>query len=247
MAWYEDAFKSDYDRIYFHTFTQERNRGEAEFIASTLGVLPGSDLLDVACGHGRHTVILAERGYRVTGIDLNPRFIAMAQAEAQRRKLSVHFEVRDMRALAYRDQFAGVYCYFTSFGYFSHRENAQVLEAVAQALRREGKFLIETLNRDSVLHRIEAQPRRWEQVSPDFLYLEDSSFNARTGRIHTHRIILEGNARRELDFDLRLYSLSEMEEMIEASGMRVTAALGERDGSPFSVSSRRRFITSEKI
>ncbi len=247
MTWYEEAFTPDYDRIYFHLFTEERNTTEVDLIESSLNVTPDAELLDLACGHGRHALILAERGYRITGIDLSPRFIEMARAEAQRRKIQAHFEVHDMRELPYQNRFEGIYCYFTSFGYFSNRENAQVVEQVSAALRKQGRFLLETVNRDFVLHRLEAQARRWEKIDSDFIYLEESSFNARTSRVHTHRIILDGSARRELDFDLRLYSLSELEELIESNGMKVVAAYGDRDQSPFSVSSRRMIIVSEKL
>ncbi len=246
MAWFEDAFNQDYERIYFHTFTDQRNAEEADFIESVLGLAPGSELLDLACGHGRHALLLAARGYQVTGIDLSKRFIERARHDAEEKKLPAHFEVGDMRLLPYTDRFHGAYCYFTSFGYFPHRENVTVLEQVSKALKSGGRFLVDTINRDHALHRIETEPRRWEQVAPDFIYLEDVSFNARTSRAHTHRIILDGSARRELDFDLRLYSLSEMEELLEAAGMKIVAAYGDTDRSPFSVSNRRMIVISEK-
>lgn len=246
MAWFEDVFTQDYDRIYFPTFTEERNKREAGFIESTLGVPAGSEMLDLACGHGRHALLFAARGYRVTGIDLSERFIRKAQAEAARRELAVQFEVRDMRQLAYKNKFDGIYCYFSSFGYFSHRENVKVLEQVATDLKSGGRFLLESINRDWLLHRIEAQPRRWEEIEPGFLYLEDVSFNARTSRIHTRRIVLDGTERREYNFDMRIYSISELEELIESVGMKIDTALGNLDSSPFSVSSHRMIIVSEK-
>lgn len=246
MAWYEEAFNADYDRIHMHSFTEERNTAEAEFSESVLGVPSGGALLDLACGHGRHALILAARGYKVTGLDLCERFIRMAQAEAKRRKIEADFEVGDMRKIPYKNKFDGVYCYFTSFGYFAHRENVKTLESVARSLRKGGRFLLETANRDWLLRQIEAQPRRWEEVSPDFLYLEDMSFNARTSRITTRRIVIEGTERRELNFDLRLYALAELEDLIESAGMKIISTFGGRDRSPFSISSHRMVIISEK-
>jgi SAM-dependent methyltransferase len=246
MAWFEEVFNEDYDRIYMHTFTDKRNRAEAEFIESALNLPLKSEILDLACGHGRHALILAQKGYKITGIDLSQRFIKIAQDEAKRRQLGCKFEAGDMRKLAYRSRFDGAYCYFTSFGYFSHLENVKVLETVARTLRKGGRFLLDTVNREWVLQEIEAQPRRWEELGPDFVYLEDVSFNARTSRIHARRIVLEGATRREISSDLRLYSLSELEELIERIGMKVLSAFGGKDRSPFSVSSHRMIIVSEK-
>ncbi|MFI5173436.1 MAG: class I SAM-dependent methyltransferase [Terriglobia bacterium] len=246
MAWYEDAFTEDYDRIYMHTFTDERNRGEAEFIESALGAPAETELLDLACGHGRHALVLAEQGYKVTGVDLSARFIKMAEEGARRRQLDVHFEVGDMRKLSYVNNFEGVYSFFTSFGYFPHRENVKVLEGVARALHKGGKFLLETVNRDWILHQIEAQPRRWDEVDHDYLYLDDVSYNARTSRVHGRRIVIDRGNHREFSFDLRVYSLSELEELIESVGMKIVSTFGGRDRSPFSISSRRMVIVSER-
>lgn len=246
MAWYEEAFNADYDRIHMHSFTEERNTAEADFIESVLSISPGSEMLDLACGHGRHALILSARGYKVTGLDLSERFVKLAQAEAKRRKLEAVFEVGDMRKIPYKSKFDGVYCYFTSFGYFPHRENVKTLEAVARSLGKGGRFMLETANRDWLLRQIEAQPRRWEEISPDFLYLEDTGFNARTSRITTRRIVVEGTDRRELNFDLRLYALAELEDLIELAGMKIVSTYGGRDRSPFSISSHRMVILSEK-
>ena len=72
MNWYEELFNPDYDRVYCPAFTPERNASEADFLESVLLMPKGGQVLDVACGHGRHAIELAKRGYQVMGIDLNP-------------------------------------------------------------------------------------------------------------------------------------------------------------------------------
>ncbi len=42
---------------------------EVGFVIRELGVRPGSLILDIGCGTGRHAVELARRGNRVTGVD----------------------------------------------------------------------------------------------------------------------------------------------------------------------------------
>ena len=43
-------------------------------------IAPGSRVLDVACGAGRHMRWLAAQGHAVTGVDRNPDAVALAQA-----------------------------------------------------------------------------------------------------------------------------------------------------------------------
>src|SRR4030095_10089434 len=77
--WYKEWFNSPfYHKLYF-----ERDEKEAATFISRLidhlRPLPESYMLDVACGRGRHSRILAEKGFRVTGIDISFDSIAFAK------------------------------------------------------------------------------------------------------------------------------------------------------------------------
>ncbi|HYT26287.1 MAG TPA: class I SAM-dependent methyltransferase, partial [Actinomycetota bacterium] len=47
-----------------------------------VGVRPGMDVLDVACGHGRIANRLAEHGCPMTGLDATPAFLDRARRDA---------------------------------------------------------------------------------------------------------------------------------------------------------------------
>ena len=49
---------------------------------------PGAEILDIACGYGRHAIELVQRGYNVTGLDLSLPLLIRAADESQRRALS---------------------------------------------------------------------------------------------------------------------------------------------------------------
>jgi SAM-dependent methyltransferase len=247
MNWYEELFNEDYDRVYGPAFTPERNVAEAEFIESVLLLPKGGNVLDLACGQGRHALELAKRGYQVMGTDLSPRFIEMAKQSAQLNSLAnAEFLVADMRETFFINRFDGAYSYFTSFGYFDDSGNQRILESVAKALIKGRMFLLETVNRDWTIHKVENQPRRWDEIEPDFLLLEDTSFNAHTSRIHTKRIILERGQRRTVEYDIKLYTHAELEDMLEEVGLQVISTFGSKEMTPYSVSSPRMIIVSKK-
>jgi len=56
---------------------------------------PNAAILDVGCGTGSLSVVLAGMGHEVTGIDLSPAMIAAAEAKAARHGLAVEFFVMD--------------------------------------------------------------------------------------------------------------------------------------------------------
>lgn len=60
-------------------------------------VPPGGKILVAGCGTGREAFALAREGWSVSGIDFSKTMIELAQKEAERRKLSVRFQVKDLR------------------------------------------------------------------------------------------------------------------------------------------------------
>jgi SAM-dependent methyltransferase len=66
------------------------------------GVLPPASarVLDVGCGTGTLSVLLAELGHDVLGVDLNPRMIEHARRKARRHRVDARFQVGDAGAPA---------------------------------------------------------------------------------------------------------------------------------------------------
>lgn len=144
QAWYKGWFNSPfYHKLYF-----ERDEKEAEtFIKKLIGHLQpaaGSRMLDVACGKGRHSKILASMGYDVTGIDLSFSSIAIAK-ESEKENLS--FYVHDMRLPFWVNYYDYAFNFFTSFGYFkTRREHDDAVRSIAKSLRPNGVFVVDYLN-----------------------------------------------------------------------------------------------------
>ena len=142
--WYKDWFSSPfYHKLYF-----ERDEREARaFIQRLLYYLqppPESHMLDVACGRGRHSRILAEAGYEVTGIDLSANSIEYAR---QFENDKLHFYVHDMRLPFWMNYFDYAFNFFTSFGYFkTRREHDNALHTIAGSLKATGILMFDYLN-----------------------------------------------------------------------------------------------------
>ena len=62
-----------------------------EFLVSEVADLPAGRAVDLACGEGRNAVWLAERGWKVTGVDFSPVGLAKAQRLAEERQVDVRW------------------------------------------------------------------------------------------------------------------------------------------------------------
>jgi len=117
-------------------------KGEVKFLCETLKITSHTKILDIPCGTGRHTRLLARKGAQVTGVDLNPKCLELAAQNC--RGLKLHLGQSNMSDLGkYYDQFDIVLNLFTSFGYFSTElKNKKILLEFIKCLRPGGLLVI---------------------------------------------------------------------------------------------------------
>ncbi len=73
---------------------------ELDRIWDVLRLTRDARLLDAGCGSGQWAIAFAERGARVTGIDLSPEMIRLARAHASARGLDIEWRTGDVTRLA---------------------------------------------------------------------------------------------------------------------------------------------------
>lgn len=246
--WYEALFERDwYD--YFakggpgspDTDGSYARRTDAEvaFIERALGLAEPCDLLDLCCGPGRHSVRLAKRGHRVTGVDISAYNLEQAAGRAAEFGVEVAWREADMRetGLADASQDAAINM-FTAFGFFDDEGNQRVLEEVARVLRPGGRFLIDLVNRDSLMRRHE--PRMWNERHNGAVLLQEHAFDSATGSQTTNWTVVKADGERiARSFTVRMYTLQELEVRMALAGLAVEEAWGGLDGSDLTMDSHR--------
>jgi len=243
--WFEEVFDEDYLRT-LPFMTAKQTMREATFIEESLQVPKGGEVLDVACGYGRHAIELVQRGFKVTGLDLSLPLLIRAADETQRRALSVSFVHADMREMAFEGQFDGAYSMLTSFGYFDEETNLKVAQGIARALKPAGRFLLDAVNRDYIVSDL---PTRVWWEGDGCVVLEEVDFNYHTSRVLIRRSVVFDDGRQlEQEISVRAYSLHEMGKLLRAAGFRVlevSGALATRNRF-FGATSRNLLILCEK-
>ncbi|MFQ5906568.1 MAG: hypothetical protein ACE5JA_08345, partial [bacterium] len=85
---------------------------------------------------------------------------------------------------------------------------------------------------------------QWEELGKDLFALDERSFDPLTSRISAKTIILGGKKRIDRHHSIRLYTLTELANMIQKSGMKVSSVLGHLDGRDYRIDMRRMVILS---
>jgi len=104
-AKYYDLFYSDKDYVKECDFLEE--------IFSKYSSSRPNSILDVGCGTGGHAIILASRGFNVTGIDSSEYMIDLAREKAK----NIDFRVMDIRNLHLEKKYNACICMFAVINY----------------------------------------------------------------------------------------------------------------------------------
>src|SRR5712692_6870365 len=117
--WHEDdEFWESFAPFFFTPDRVDGSTTEADGLIKLLEVAPGSRVLDLCCGVGRHSIALARRGFAVTGVDRTRAFLDRARDTADKAGLAIEWVQEDIRAFKRSNSFDGAINCVTSFGYF---------------------------------------------------------------------------------------------------------------------------------
>ena len=253
--WWKTFFDEKYLETYLHEFPAEQTGKQVDFVIKAAQLTKMDTILDLACGYGRHSIELAKRGYNVTGVDYSQLLLDKALKDSQDQGLHISFKKVDMKELTYIQEFNVVLMLFTAFGYFSHDSNIQALQRVSNALKPQGRFLLDVLNSEAVVKRFEREGIKKENESYQIKWSHEMSgtivdevqeLNTNILLEHTHREWEVNGKKRSDDFYLQHYTLKQYKDMFEKVGLKYTRVWGDYDGNPQNEKNWRALILSEK-
>ena len=145
--WYETLFEN-YGLTYDNENFTQGTLGECDFIEAEICYNKQTRILDIGCGTGRHSIELAKRGYRITGIDLSDSLLKRAKEKAFELELQIEFHRHDARNLPFsREYDLAIMICEGAFPLMETDEmNYQILQNAAKSLNDNGKLIFTTLN-----------------------------------------------------------------------------------------------------
>jgi SAM-dependent methyltransferase len=138
--------------LFMRPIQAEQTERELAFIARQLPMPTFATILDLCCGWGRHSRLLAASGYRVTGLDRDAAALEEARRGAAGAVVFLRGDMRNLSELS--DSFDGVLCLWQSFGYFDAAGNEAVLGGMAARLRPGGRLILDLYHREYFARRL---------------------------------------------------------------------------------------------
>ncbi|KJB85987.1 SAM-dependent methyltransferase [Paenibacillus sp. E194] len=233
--WYERSFGRDYLVVYKHRDFQGAAQ-EVHRMMKWLELPEAASVLDLCCGMGRHSLALAEAGYKVTGVDLSE--VLLREAAKLDEEHVVTFLAGDMRELPVEEAFDAVVNLFTSFGYFqADEDNGQVFHEIYRVLRPGGQFIIDFLNPSYIMQHLVPVSERQDEGT----WIQEKRY-VENGFVKKEITLTDEGSGEQRHYEerVRLYELDDFHHMIEEAGLQMEKVYGGYDGSLYNeaVSSR---------
>jgi D-alanine-D-alanine ligase len=220
--WWKKIFNLTYLKTDADVVSNEKlTRLEVDLVINSLDLDRDERLLDVCCGHGRHVLELAKRGFKyVEGLDYSNVLIEVAKKRAASLRLNVAFKIGDARSLPYPDScFDAVIMMGNSFGYFADpRDDVKVIREIWRVLRPYGRFLIDISDGEKVRSMLEK--RSWEWADQNTLVARERELSSDGDRVITREIVLDTRKGLIADniYAIRIYTYNKLKSLLEEQG-----------------------------
>jgi len=213
--WSEHFFEGPWIDLHLSFRSPSDVQRETDAIVSLLQPVQGARIVDIPCGPGDHSVELARRGYQVTGVDRSAQLLEHAARRAKAAQVPVELVVDDMRTFRTDTPFDALICMWGSFGYFDTAGNQAQLQTFRELIRPGGQLLLDLLPLEGILFNFE--PRDSQRVGR-MIVVQERSYDMQRQRIEGTWTFHRDDERIERKSSMRLYTVRESLEMLDAAG-----------------------------
>ncbi len=220
------AYASFYDALY-----QDKDyAGECTFLEKIFERFATSRVrrvLDLGCGTGGHALILASRGYAVTGVD---RSATMLEAALQKRRqlgLSLRLEQGDIRTWSGDGRYDAVIAMFAVLSYqISHEDAAAAIATARRHVVPGGLFVFDVWFGPGVLTDPPGdRVKEARDVGRDILRCASSTIDLIRQAVDVHYLVISANGEGKIErvretHQMRFFFPNELDLLLGAGGFR---------------------------
>jgi ubiquinone/menaquinone biosynthesis C-methylase UbiE len=188
-------------------------------------------ILDLACGEGTFAVLMAKKGFQVTGVDLSSQMLQIAGECAKNEKVDVELHLHDMRSLPFEEKFDLVTCWYDSLNYLLELEDLEkAFAGVWRAIKKGGLFIFDMNTIYGLAVNWQRHPCNVQQDTSELFEIHCSIYdfekNIATLRITGFMKERNGWIRMDEEHKERGYSLEEIKQCLKKAGTEELACWG---------------------
>lgn len=229
--WADDYYGELYLATVEDLLTPRLSALEADVIAAVLGLEGGERVLDLACGHGRHAVVLRGRVSALVGVDRSASYLKKAAVTTTSPPSFVRADVRALPFAA--GAFDAAYSWYSSLFMFDDATNVRCLREAARVVRPGGRLLVHHANPARLAEDPLDTARRTLRDGSEVT--EESRFDPVRGvDVSARRLVRPDGAVLQGVAELRYYRPSEWTPLAAQAGLRVVRVTSTSDAGSLS-------------
>lgn len=218
---------------------------EMEFMIPHFSLDSGKAVLDMMCGYGRHALVLARKGIRVTAVDNLPEYIEEIKETALRESLPLEAVQANLAHYRPAGQYDLAICMGNSLNFFGLADLRSILQKTAAALLPGGHLLIHSWSIAEI-----AYPRFKEEgegMVGDMNMKTRAEILFRPARMIAWTEITgpDGHTETKQAIDY-IYSLNEMEYWLQEAGLQLEEVYSIPGRKSFSIGEPRAYLIARK-
>jgi SAM-dependent methyltransferase len=238
-------FDGYYKEIWRTIIPDELTVKEVDFLLLYFNLQEGSKVLDLMCGYGRHAIALSRKGIDVTAVDNLSDYTNEIKETVKKENLPVKVIQSDVLEFATGDKFDLSICMGNSLNFFNPDETGKLLSHIFSLLKPGGQLLINSWSLAEIASK-NFKEKSWSQIG-DLKFLVDSKFLFQPTRIETKSIIISDNGKTETKTGVDyIFSLNEMETMLNKAGLVLKEAYSIPGRKKFAIGEPRVYLVAEK-
>jgi SAM-dependent methyltransferase len=211
-------------------------------------------ILELACGTGRITIPLAERGYDVTGLDISEPMLKLARKKALDKGLMIEWIKGDIRDFRLEKKFKLIILPFSSIAHLHDLESIKrCFSCVKEQLTNDGRFIIDYFNPrlDYLLRDPNEQRSITTYPDPDgkgiVEILESNIYDAKNQINRIKWTYMIGDSMMaEMELNMRIFYPQELDALIRLNGFEIVEKYGNNNETPFESDSSKQVIVCRK-
>ena len=184
-------------------------------------------ILDLACGTGSLTVLLASKGYKVTGLDRAEGMLNVAREKVENEDLKITLQQGDMIDFQLSEKFDAILCTYDSINYaINENELRTMFETVAKHLSPDGLFIFDVTTERNIVEHF--HNKTFSENHQDYSYIWKNTYlyNTKMCRTFLTFFIRDGEHFRRYEevHQQRIYEVSTVNSLLKATGFKLLSA-----------------------
>jgi 2-polyprenyl-3-methyl-5-hydroxy-6-metoxy-1,4-benzoquinol methylase len=229
-------FDGNYKEIWKTLVPELLTVKEVDFMIPYFGLQPGSRVLDLMCGYGRHAIAFGRKGISVTAIDNLPAYITEIKETVQKENLPVRTLQQSILDLTTDEEYDLAICMGNSLNFFNAADIRAILSNVSSCLKTGGHLLINSWSLAEIIFK------SFKEKSSDTIggmeFNNESKILFQPTRMETASTIISPGGTTELKQAIDyIYSINEMEAMLQQAGLSLQEV--------YSIPGKKKFLVGE--